>query len=405
MSDTNWFNEARYGMFIHWGVYSYAARGEWFPNRELIPFEEYKTRYAENFKAENYDPKAWAKLAVDAGMKYAVLTTRHHDGFALWPTKTSDFHAGNIGPKRDLVGPYVEAFREAGLKVGFYFSPASWFHPDYPGPHFRDWPNEGDWKNSGQRDRFIEHYKAQLIELMSNYGKIDYLWYDGCIPDDLQCREVNEAVLALQPDILINERNGEPFHVEVCEQAIKPPKHDIMWEACMTLNDNWGYHAGDSNWKQSNDVIQMLTDTARNGGNLLLNIGPMSDGTVPQESVDILTAAGDWLKRNGEAIYGAEKCPFSWNNWGKVTIKGNKAYLNIFKSTGTELCYAEIKNTVLSAQFLETGESIDFEQKDGRLFLRGLPVPLKDPIATTVVLELDGKPEAIREQTSFWIPG
>ena len=393
-------------MFIHWGIYSYAARGEWFPNRELVPFEEYKECYAENFKAEHYDPKVWAQLAKDAGMQYAVLTTRHHDGFALWPTKTSDFHAGNIGPKRDLVGPYVEAFREAGIKVGLYFSPASWYHPDYPGPHFRDWPDVSDWESSEARNRFIEHYKAQLIELMSDYGKIDYLWYDGCIPDDLQCREVNEAVLELQPHILINERNGEPFHVEVCEQAITPPEHDIMWEACMTLNDNWGFHAGDSNWKQPNDVIQMLTDTARNGGNLLLNVGPRSDGTVPEESVAILKAAGDWLKRNGDAIYGSEKCPFSWNNWGKVTQKGNKAYLIIFNSTGSELCYGEIKNKVLSAAFLESGEAIDFEQTtEGRLFLRGLPVPLKDSIAKTIVLELDGQPEALRAQTSFWIPG
>ena len=150
----------------------------------------------------------------------------------------------------------------------------------------------------------------------------------------------------------------------------------------------------------------MLTDTARNGGNLLLNVGPRSDGTVPEESVAILKAAGDWLKRNGDAIYGSEKCPFSWNNWGKVTQKGNKAYLIIFNSTGSELCYGEIKNKVLSAAFLESGEAIDFEQTtEGRLFLRGLPVPLKDSIAKTIVLELDGQPEALRAQTSFWIPG
>ena len=405
MADTHWFNEARYGMFIHWGAYSVGARGEWFANRELIPLEEYTERYVNNFTAENYDPKTWAQLAVDAGMKYAVLTTRHHDGFALWPTKTNDFHAGKLGPKRDLVGEYVSAFRDAGLRVGFYYSPASWYHPDYPGPHFRDWPNEGDWASAEARERFIAFYKAQLIELMSAYGKIDYLWYDGCIPDDLQSREVNEAVLQLQPDILINERNGEPFHVEVCEQSIKPPAEDIAWEACMTLNDNWAYHAGDSNWKNPKNVIRMLCDTARNGGNLLLNIGPMADGTVPAESVKILRTGGEWLRRNGEAIYGSQKCPFSWNNWGMVTAKDNRVYLNILCGTGTELCYAEIKNKVLSAKFLDTGEAVAFEQTDNRLFLRGLPESLSDPIATTVVLELDGKPEAIRPQTSFWIPG
>jgi alpha-L-fucosidase len=178
-----------------------------------------------------------------------------------------------------------------------------------------------------------------------------------------------------------------------------------MWEACMTLNGNWGFHAGDSNWKQPNDVIRMLCDTARSGGNLLLNVGPKSDGTLPQESVDILTAAGDWLQRNGEAIYSSVKCPFSWNNWGKVTVKGNQAYLIICESPGSELCYAEIQNKVLSAKYLETGEALEFEQKDGRLFIRNLPVPLIDPIATTIVLELDGEAKAIREQTSFWIPG
>jgi alpha-L-fucosidase len=405
MSASNWFNESRYGMFIHWGAYAAAARGEWVANRELIPLEEYTARVVNNFRAEHYDPRAWAQLALDAGMKYAVLTTRHHDGFSLWPTQANDFHAGKLGPKRDLVAPFVSAFREAGLRVGFYYSPASWYHPDYPGPHFRDWPNEGDWASPEARERFIAFYKGQLIELMSNYGKIDYLWYDGCIPDDLQSRDVNETVLKLQPDILINERNGAPFHVKISEQAIKPPKENIPWEACMTLNSNWGYHAGDHDWKKPKDVIRMLCDTARNGGNLLLNIGPKADGTVPAESVNILTAAGEWLRRNGEAIYGAERCPFSWNNWGKVTARGNKVYLNIFCGTGTQLCYGEIKNRVRSAKFLDTGEPVAFEQLGGRLFLRGLPERLSDPIATTLVLELDGPPQALRAQTSFWIPG
>ncbi len=162
-SDHEWFNEARYGMFVHWGVYSVAARGEWVRNRERIPQEDYIHRYADNFRAENYDPAAWAALAKEAGMGYVVLTTRHHDGFALWPTATSDFHSGNYGPKRDLVGPFVEAVRAAGLKVGLYYSPADWNHPDYPGAFFRDWPGEADWASPEARERFIAYYRASWL--------------------------------------------------------------------------------------------------------------------------------------------------------------------------------------------------------------------------------------------------
>lgn len=404
-NNINWFNQARYGMFIHWGAYSVAARGEWAANRERIPFDEYKRLYADNFHAENYDPVAWAALAKDAGMGYAVLTTRHHDGFALWPTKADDFHVGKLGPKRDLVGPFVEAFRAAGLRVGFYYSPANWFHPDYPGSTFRDWPGENDWKNDEARCRFIAYYRAQLRELMTQYGKIDYLWYDGCIPDNLQCAEANEEMLRLQPHLLINERNGKPWHVQISEQAIKPAAPGVAWEACMTLNEHWGYHAGDTHWKHSGQVIQMLTETAAKAGNLLLNVGPKADGTIPVESSNILREAGVWLRRNGESIYDSSRSPFTWNTWGRVTTRGNNVYLHIWNSTGAELCFAEIKNKVLSAKFLDGGQPIAFEQKADRLFLRGLPVPLRDPIATTLVLQVEGEPEALTPQTSFWIPG
>jgi alpha-L-fucosidase len=405
MEKLSWFNEARYGMFIHWGAYSVAARGEWVANRERIPFDEYKERHVDNFHAEKYDPAAWAELAKEAGMRYAVLTTRHHDGFALWPTETNDFHAGNIGPKRDLVGPFVEAFRRVGLRVGFYFSPAAWYHPDYPGAYFRSWPGNNDWKSEGARLRFIAFYRAQLMELMTRYGKIDYLWYDGCIPDNLQSGEVNEELLRLQPGLLINERNGEPWHVRISEQAIRPAAPGVAWEACMTLNENWGYHAGDTNWKSPRQVIQMLTETASKAGNLLLNVGPKSDGTIPAESVRILRESGAWLRRNGESIYASSRAPFSFNNWGRVTTRGNNVYLHIWNSTGADLCFAEIKNRVHSAKFLDGGDPVAFEQKGERLFLRDLPVPLPDPIATTIVLEVEGEPEAITPETTFWIPG
>ncbi len=401
----DWFNEARYGLFIHWGAYSVAARGEWVRNRERIPQDEYTRLYAENFRAENFDPRAWARQAKAWGMRYVVLTTRHHDGFALWPTKTDPYHAGNIGPKRDLVGPFVEAMREAGLKVGLYYSPAAWHHPDYPGPYFRDWPGERDWKSAEARERSISYYRSQLVELMSNYGKIDYLWFDGCVPHDLQSREVNEEVLRLQPEILITERNGPPWHIKVCEQAIHAPKEIVPWEACMTLNDNWGWHAGDACWKPARDVVKMLCETAAGGGNLLLNVGPKADGTIPEESVRILSEAGSWLQRNEESIRGAERSPFAWNNWGRVTMKGNRVYLHVRNSPGTELCWAELKNKVLSAHWLEGGAPVQFEQREDRLFLRGLPVLLPDSIATVIVLEVEGMPEPFTPQTSFWIPG
>ena len=401
----DWFNKARFGMFLHWGAYSVAGRGEWFANRERISFEEYRQLYAERFLAEHYDPLEWATLARNAGMGYAVLTARHHDGFALWPTRTDDFHAGNIGPKRDLVGPFVEACRTVGLRVGLYYSPAHWFHPDYPGAYFRDWPGEGDWSSADARERMLAFYKAQLCELMTDYGAIDYLWYDGCIPADLQSREVNEELLRLQPGLLINERNGEPSHVHISEQAIRPAKEGQLWEACLTLNENWGYHRGDDNWKSSRQVVRMLTETASRAGNLLLNIGPKADGTIPNESQKILEETGQWLERNGESIYDSTRSPFSWSNWGRVTTKDHTVYLHLWNSTGSELCFAEMTNRVLSARFLESGIPVTFEQRGEHLYLRDLPDVLPNPAATTIALEVDGVPEAQTPQTTFWIPG
>ena len=405
-SDHEWFNEARYGMFVHWGVYSVAARGEWVRNRERIPQEDYIHRYADNFRAENYDPAAWAALAKEAGMGYVVLTTRHHDGFALWPTATSDFHSGNYGPKRDLVGPFVEAVRAAGLKVGLYYSPADWNHPDYPGAFFRDWPGEADWASPEARERFIAYYRAQLVELLTRYGQIDYLWFDGCIPDDLRRQDVNEELLRLQPHLLINERNGPPSHVHICEQAIRPPKDpSVLWEACMTLNDNWGWHGGDENWKSAGEIVRMLCETVKDGGNLLLNVGPKADGSIPAESVAMLREAGDWVRSNREAITNSERNPFPWSNWGRTWVKGNRIFLVIRNSTGSELCWGELKNRVLSACWVDGGEPVEFEQSGEKLFLRGLPVPLKDRLGSLIELTVEGTPEPVTPQTTFWIPG
>ena len=404
MSDMQWFNEARYGMVIHWGAYSVAARGEWVLNREMIPYNEYIEKYVKNFKAEKFDPREWVKLAKKAGMKYMVFTTRHHDGFALWDTKTTSFNSVNMGPKRDIVREYAEAVREGGLKLGFYFSAADWSHPDYPGPYYRDWPSL--WKNEESHQRFREYYNAQLAELMSNYGKVDLLWYDGCIPDMGDGREINAMVKKMQPHILISDRNGEPWDFKCCEQAIRPPAHGIAWEACMTHNDNWGYHAGDMHYKSAQDVVRMLTETAAGAGNLLLNVGPRADGTIPEEAAKILMDVGRWLDKNGEFLAGSSRSPFThFVNFGRLTTKGNKVYAHLFYSPGEELCIAEIKNKVLSVSYLDTSENISFAKEGNRLLLRGLQASLKDDIATTIVVEVEGIPEPVVPQTTFWIPG
>lgn len=399
---STWFNQARYGMFIHWGPYSAGGRGEWTANRELYSLPEYTSEFVEQFTAENYDPRAWVKLAKEAGMGYLVLTTRHHDGFCLWDTDTTDFKSTKLGPKRDLVRAFADAVREDGLKVGFYFSMADWFHTDYPGAHRRDWPD--NWPDEAARQRFVKFYHAQLEELMTRYGKIDLLWYDGCIPSPTDGTAINTRIKQLQPGILINNRNGDPHDFHSCEQAIKPAPAGHDWEACMTLNESWGFHAGDHQWKNARAVINMLAETATNAGNLLLNVGPMADGTIPQASIEILREAGDWLRRNPGWLAGSDRSPFTWNNWGRVTVKDNRIYLHIFKGTGTRLRMGDIGNRILSARMLDGGAPVAFSQTNDLVMFDGLPWPLKDPIATTLVLEVEGTPHTTRTQTSFWIP-
>jgi alpha-L-fucosidase len=406
MSRLDWFNEARYGMFIHWGAYSVGGRGEWIANRERIPRDEYIRLYVNKWKAEKYDPRAWAQLALDAGMKYVVLTTRHHDGFALWDSKVSDFTAAKMGPKRDLLLPFVEAFRAAGLRIGFYYSPSAWYHPDYPGAYYRDWPGKNDWRDDEARRRFIEYYRAQVRELLTGYGMVDILWWDGVAPDDLRLPEINDEARRLQPDILVNSRLGEPCDYYNCEQAIRPADDGKSWEACMTLNGSWGYHAGDDGWKSPAQVIEMLVMTAQGAGNLLLNIGPRADGTVPGRSAEILREVGSWLRRNGEFLPNSGRCPFSWTCSSFLTVKGNRVYVHFVQDPRGEFCLAEIHNKVLRAWILGNGRPVDFKQEKDRLFLLNLPDPLPEKPLTTIAIEVEGNPEpVVKQTTAFFVPG
>jgi alpha-L-fucosidase len=295
----------------------------------------------------------------------------------------------------------VDACRAAGLRVGLYFSFADWHHQDYPGAYCRDWPT--GWKDEASRQRFIDYSHGQVRELLSNYGKIDILWWDGCIPEPTGGAGINEEAKRLQPGILINPSNGEPCDFGRSEQKIVADP-DRPWEACMTLNDNWGYHAGDFQYRSPKQVIGLLVQAASQGGNLLLNVGPKADGTIPEPSIDILRESGDWLHRNYEWLPDSGRSPFKWNNCCVLSVKEDKVYLH-FQNNVPEspFCLAEISNKVISARYLDGGQSIEFEQKGTRLFLKNLPDQWTDPLYTTIELQVEGTPSPVRDEGNSWI--
>lgn len=382
-----WWNQARFGMFIHWGVYAIPARGEWVMHVERIPAEEYAP-LAKKFDPKKYDPDEWAALAKQAGMKYMVLTSRHHDGFSLFASKVSDFTAPKTAAGRDLCAEYVRAARKAGLKVGFYYSLLDWRWPAY-------WA--GPEKDPQGFRKLLDYVHAQVRELCTLYGRLDILWYDGAWPHDANAwrsKELNAMVRELQPLIVINNRSGLPEDHDTPEQHISASQAGRYWETCMTLNDCWGYSAGDNNWKTTTQLIHNLVRCASGAGNFLLNVGPKSDGTIPQPSVKRLQEIGAWMKVNAESIYGSERCPFGGGMVGMTTAKGSTVYLHVLRWPGEEVSIAGVKNKVRSAHLLATGQQAEPVQKGDRLFIRGLPNKAPDPHDSVIVLKLDGKPEA-----------
>ena len=330
-------------------------------------------------------------------MKYVVLTTRHHDGFALWDTGTTDYNAAQIGPKRDLIEPYVEALREHGLKVGLYYSVADWSHPDCPAFE-RDWPQE--WVREEARKRFVSYYHAQLQELMTQYGQIDLLWYDGCTPQPLDGDVINTKIKQWQPGILINARNGEPCDFAISEKSLKAKEG--RWEVCFNVNDSWGYHQGAQMWKSFKEMLLMLLETAKNAGNLMLNLGPMACGTMPPQGVNSLKAVGQWLKANAELLPESTRSPFTLNNCSIVTTRGNCVYLHLHRDPGDEYCFADLANRVIIVTQLDNGKVLEFTQHADRLFITGYTRPDAQHI-TTLRVEVDGEPKTLKQQTSCWI--
>ncbi|MFH0797735.1 MAG: alpha-L-fucosidase [Candidatus Omnitrophota bacterium] len=411
---TAWFHQARFGMFIHWGLYSLLGRGECVVWAERIPAEEY-AKLADQFKPAKFDVDRWVSLAKESGMKYAVFTARHHDGFCLYNSKVSGFTSVKTAAKKDFVAEYVKSCRKYGLKVGLYYSLPNWYFPGYF--------NLKKYPDSFQT--MVKQVHDQVRELMTNYGKIDYLWYDDfCdrlwIPDGestsstmeaggspeiprlWRSKELNRMARSLQPQIIINDRSGLEEDVDTPEQAVIPSKPGRAWESCMTMGDfcGWGYIENNPNFKTTTQLIQNLVIAASGAGNYLLNIGPKPDGTVRKEEVVRLKEIGKWMRVNGESIYGSERLPAGWGGaWGcgmlgTATARGNNAYLHIFRWPGETAVVAGIKNKVISACILASGRKAKVEQTvDGRLVLKGLPEESPDRSDAVIKLELDGKPK------------
>lgn len=389
-----WWRDARFGMFVHFGLYSQLGRNEWVQSLEGIPVSEYE-KLAESFSPEPGAPHKWAQLAKAAGMKYMVLTTRHHEGFSLWDSKVNPFNSVNYGPHRDIVREFVDACREYDLKIGFYSSLMDWHHPD-------------GWKcafDNEARRRFLDYIEALNTELLTNYGKIDILWYDVALPmenwEGWDSLARNQRLRALQPDIIINDRSYLAEDFGTPEGHVSAQNRD--WEACMTFNDiSWGYvdeiQARPYAYTAPR-ILRMLNTCSRDGGNLLLNIGPRPDGETPADAIEPLTQVGEWLLRNGEAAYGKKLRGINFGGNGisspSCSADGKTIYYWCWIwPHGGSMSFGGYFDSPKSVTILGTGESVAFEHDGQRITLKNLPESCPDPLGVAVIkLEFDKAPE------------
>jgi alpha-L-fucosidase len=377
------WHEARFGMFIHFGLYSQLGHHEWAMEREGIPVAEYQ-ELAKSFNPKPNAARAWARLAKQAGMKYMVMTTKHHEGFCNFDTKLTNYCAPKQAAGRDLVAEYVEAARAEGMRVGFYYSLMDWHHPD----------GAKCATDEAARRRFVDYIHGQVRELCTNYGKLDILWYDVAWPlsaEGWESVRMNKMARELQPDILINNRSKIPEDFTTPEQKIEASSGP--WEACMTMNDSWGYQIGDDNWKSPKMIVKNLVTCARDGGNYLLNIGPKGDGSIPDESVRILTAVGEWMNKYGDLIHKAQFCKVKGSEFANFTRRGNSLYVHIHYWDGPRIGIGGLKNKVLKASLYPNGQEIQFKQDDFRVLLNGLPQNAPDPLVTVIELQCDSEPD------------
>ncbi|WP_311212058.1 MULTISPECIES: alpha-L-fucosidase [unclassified Arthrobacter] len=425
-----WFEEARLGMFVHWGLYALPARHEWVMNQEETTVEEY-SKYFRRFDPDLYDPHEWARAARNAGMKYVVLTTKHHDGFCLWDSALTDYKATNTPAGRDLIAPYVDALRAEGLKVGFYHSLIDWHHPDFTVDGVHPQRNAADVEslNAGRdMDRYRQYLHGQVRELLTNYGTIDYLFFDfsytgghqeeywgGKGRKDWDSDALLAMIRELQPAIVVNDRLEIPGDLVTPEQyqPAGPMMDDgepVTWEACQTLNGSWGYDRDNLNYKPVDLLIRMLVDGVSKGGNLLLNVGPTGRGSLDPRALGSLEGIGEWMKLHSRAIYGAGASPFTAPTDARYTQRGDRLYVHLFAWPFEYVHLPDLAGKVEYAQLLNDASEVFLRELDpaqqamnmtpggqppGTLTIK---LPVQKPDVAVPVLELFLKPSALRQE-------
>ncbi|MBN1846543.1 MAG: alpha-L-fucosidase [Sedimentisphaerales bacterium] len=419
----HWWRDARFGMFIHWGLYAIPAgewqgntgHAEWIRHTAKIPITEYD-RFVPQFNPVKFDADAWVRMAKRAGMKYIVITSKHHDGFCLWDSKQTDYDVMNTPFRRDILRELTDACKRQGVRMCFYHSIMDWHHPDYL-PR-RDWEKADRPEGGADYNRYIPYLKNQLRELVSRYQP-GVLWFDGEWEDTWthpMGRDLYGFVRSLQPDIIINNRvdkgrrgmQGLTREGDYCGDFGTPEQEipdqglpGMDWESCMTMNAHWGWNKNDTNWKSSEDLIRKLIDIASKGGNFLLNIGPQADGTFPAEAIERLDRIGKWMDVYGESIYGTQASPFDKPSWGRCTQKqlaGNRTrlYLHVFDSPqNRRLILPGLASRPVKAFLLDGGQPLACDRQETFVSIM-LPERMPDPIASVVALDIDGAPQIVK---------
>jgi len=416
-----WWINGRFGMFIHWGLYALPARHEWVKSRERISNEEYQ-RYFDYFNPDLYDPKIWAKTARDTGMKYFVITTKHHEGFCLWDSEYTDYKVTNTPYGKDLLKPMVEAFRQEGLRVGFYYSLIDWHHPEFPIDRFHPMRDEKEFREKSKgRDirKYIQYLHAQVRELLTKFGRIDYIFFDFSYPgedgkgrDDWQSERLLKMVRQLQPHILVNDRldlndvpGGWDFKTPeqfVVREWVKVNEKPVLWETCQTFSGSWGYHRDESTWKSTEQLVQMLIDTVSKGGNFLLNVGPTARGEFDQRAMNRLSDIGKWMKYHSRSIYGCTQAPEEFNAPQDCRLtynpEANRLYVHVFTWPFKELYLDGLARRVNYAQLLNDASEIKFSQPRWQEYMGinknaykdsiALQLPVQKPDVAVPVIEL-----------------